>query len=134
MDLAKLNWAAVIVAAIANPVVAAIWYAPALFGERWLALLSNYRRRGSAPGAAYPLVLVGAVVTAIVLALLAQWVGATSVWSGVLLGLLVWLGFVVAANAGHFVFEGRPLGLISLTAGYQLVALVIMGGIVGGWR
>lgn len=134
MDLVRVNWAAVVVAAVANPVVAAVWYAPALFGERWLSLLDDYRRRGTAPGGAYPLIPVGALVMATVLALVAQWVGATSVLSGALLGLLLWLGFIVAANAGQFVFEARPLRLVALTSGYQLVALVVMGAIIGGWR
>lgn len=134
MDLARVNWAAVVVAAIANPVVAAVWYAPAIFGERWLRLLDEYRRRGTAPGGAYPLVPAGALVTATVLALVVQWVGATSAVSGALLGVLLWLGFIVAANAGHFVFEARPLRLVALTAGYQLAALVVMGAIIGAWR
>jgi hypothetical protein len=134
VSLPHLNWGAVMVAAAANLTVAAVWYAPRVFGGRWLTALNSYRRGGIPSGGAYALALVGAVATAVVLAVIAQWANVDSAVGGALLGFMVWLGFIVAANAGNFVFEGRPLTLIWINAGYHLLALVSMGAVIGSWH
>jgi uncharacterized protein DUF1761 len=51
----------------------------------------------------------------------------------VLVGALVWVGFVATVLAVTTYFGGRPRQLWLINAGYQLVALALMGAIHGAW-
>ena len=53
--------------------------------------------------------------------------------AGIHSGLWVWLGFVAPVTAGVFLWEGKPLKLWVLNAGYYLVALIVMGSILALW-
>ena len=67
------------------------------------------------------------------LARIVRWAEVDDLWNGALVGLLVWVGFVATVLAVTNYFGGRPRALWFINAGYQLVALLIMGGILGGW-
>jgi len=60
--------------------------------------------------------------------------GYTSVQQGMLLGGLVWLGFVVAVLGPLYAFEANSPMLLLLNAGSVLLTLLITGAILGGWR
>lgn len=51
-----------------------------------------------------------------------------------MIGVFAWAGFVVTVLAVTTFFGGRPRTLWLINAGYQLVALVLMGGLLGGWE
>jgi hypothetical protein len=46
---------------------------------------------------------------------------------------MVWVGFVATVLAVTTYFGGRSRTLWLINAGYQLVALVLMGAIHGAW-
>ena len=53
--------------------------------------------------------------------------------SGARTGFFLWLGFIAMPFLSMTVYEGRRMALFAITAGYWLVAMVAMGGIIGGW-
>ena len=61
--------------------------------------------------------------------------GANSGSAGALLGLFVGLGFIAPAMFADVLFAGRPARLYAITAGYQVLAAVVQGTIIGfmGW-
>ena len=128
-----MNILAIIVAAIINMVIGAVWYR--VFSKPWSALTGVTMEEGqSGAGPGYALVSVGSIVIAIVLSYLISELGITSFIGGIGLGLLAWLGFVAPTHAANFVFESRPWKLFAINTGYFLVSLMVMGGVLGAWQ
>jgi hypothetical protein len=132
-DFAAVNWVAVLIAAIANLVIGTVWYLPSLFGKRWAA--ETGREVGVSPNPMlYAIAIIGSLVSAYVLALVMKVVlaayGPASVIDGIVVGLVVWLGFVATTQAVGGAFEGRSWTLFGMNAGNSAVAYLVMGGII----
>ncbi len=65
---------------------------------------------------------------------LARWTGAGTAASGVLLGLIAWLGFPLPLLVGSVVHEGYSWRLAAVHLGDWLIKLILVGGIVAVWR
>jgi hypothetical protein len=128
----SINYLAVLVAAIVNMAVGALWYSPALFAKPWMKLTAK-KDMGS-PGPGYALSTLGSLLIAFFLADFAVKTSTTGFGRGLVLGLLAWIGFVATTYAASYVFEGRPLKLYALNVGYYLVTFMLMGGIVAAWH
>ena len=50
------------------------------------------------------------------------------------IGALNWLGFVLATHLPLWAYENRPLKLISIGTGSNLVSMVLMGALFGFWH
>ncbi len=106
-----VNYLAVIIAAIAGVVIGFIWYAPPVFGNRWMKYLGRTQAELGQPGPAFALAIVAALVNAWVLALFATNLGGKTVTDGIALGFLAWLGFMATLTAAATVFQKQPWGL-----------------------
>lgn len=132
MHLVPVNWLAVIIAAIIRMAVGTAWYSPALFVKPWQALTGvtpESMRAGM--GRAIGVDLAMSLVLALVLQQVVVALGATDLVSGALIGLLLGLGIVVATSLPLWGYENRPLKLIAINTGHNLVALVLMGALFG---
>ncbi len=85
-------------------------------------------------GKTYAWTFVGSLVTAAVLGKFVGTMGATSIGAGAAVGFWAWLGFVATVTLGSVLYEKRSFSLYALNNGYQLVALVVMGAVLGVWR
>jgi hypothetical protein len=132
LDFAGVNWLAVVVAAVGGIIVGFIWYAPPVFGRRW-ARASGIEL--PQPGEVQPMTYIGGVVTAAVtayvLAVLIGGLGATTLVDGVIVALLVWLGFIATWLASGVFFERRSTEWWAINAGQAIVSLALMGAIIG---
>lgn len=130
-----MNLLAIIIATIANVVIGFLWYGTWAFGKSWMQLSGRTMGEGQQPGPLYALTIVGAIVQAIAMAWFAAQTGANSGSAGAILGLFVGLGFIAPAMFADVLFAGRPARLYAITAGYQVLAAVVQGAIIGfiGW-
>jgi hypothetical protein len=126
-----VNWLAVVIAAIANMVIGFLWYSNWAFGRSWMTLSGRTMGEGQQPGPLYALSIVGALVQAITMAWFAANTGTASGSAGALLGLFVGIGFIAPAMFADVLFAGRPPRLYAITAGYQVVAAIVQGTIMG---
>jgi Protein of unknown function (DUF1761) len=133
MKSVDINYVAVVVAAIVPMVLGALWYSPILFADRWMRAVGRTREELGDANLGYALSAVAALVTSYALARIMRWAEVDDLWNGALVGLLVWVGFVATVLAVTTYFGGRPRELWLINAGYQLVALVLMGAIHGVW-
>jgi len=132
LDFTAVNWVAILVAAVVGLVIGFIWFAPQLFGRQWARAAGvELRAPGQVPPMTVAIGALGLLVTAYVLEVLASAMGAASVVDGGMLGLVGWLGFVAPWTLVWVLYERRPAMYFYLTAGEGLVALVVMGAIIG---
>jgi hypothetical protein len=128
-----VNWWAVIIAAIVKFAIGAGWYT-ALFGTRYRALMGvpeGSSQEGLVP--AMVVQIIGDLIMAYVLARFIGHYGATGLVNGAFIGFMAWLGFVVTIMVGSIFYEKRSPELVAINAGYLLVGIVVMGGIIGWW-
>ncbi len=130
-----LNIWAVVVAALVNMAIGALWYSPALFAKQWSKLVGRKMEdlRGNA-GPGYALSAVGALVQAYILVHFVHYAGADTVWKGLVTGFWLWLGFVAITGAVNTMFSGRPWKLWQIDAGYFLAVLLVNGALLAVWR
>jgi hypothetical protein len=128
-----VNWLAIIIAAVVKFGIGAVWYT-ALFGKQWRALQGipeGSPQTGLVP--AMGVQIVGDLIMAYILARFIGHYGIPGIGGGVLIGFMAWLGFIATIMVGSIFYERKPPMLVYINAGYQLVAIVIMGAILGIW-
>ena len=129
-----INLLGILVAGIAPMIIGMLWYSPVMFARKWMALIgkSEEEIRKGGVAKAYVVSFIASLVMAYALDYFMFYAGAWSVMKGIKLGIALWIGFVATTSLAPVVYEGRPLGLYLINAGYNLVCLVIMGAIIGG--
>lgn len=139
--LGDLNWLAVIVAAIAYFAIGAIWYAPPVLGKTWMAaggITPEQTQVQDGPGAAiYVVPLIGSVLSAIALGMLAEATGTDTLGEGLVLGVVVAIGFALAIALVTATFETtkpKPMVWGAVNAGYHIVGNLVAGAIIGAWQ
>ena len=137
MPEVNINYWAVLVAAVANMALGALWYSPLLFAKPWIAAMGASdeemeEMKKRAPRA-YILSFVAAFIMSFVLAHFVDYTRATTIAQGAQAGFWPWLGFVVTTGSAAVLFEGRPTKLWLINSGYYLVALLVMGVILAVW-
>lgn len=127
---------AVLLGAAGAWIVGAIWYG--VFGRAWTAALGKTReelKRSVMPwlpmALSFALELLMAYVLATILFMLGTDVG--KIKTALIIAFLLWLGFVLTTIAVNNAFAGRKIMLTVIDAGHWLVALLVMGGIIGAF-
>jgi hypothetical protein len=132
----RQNFLANLVAAIAAFLIEAGWYS--YFQQAWLAGLGRTREwlqaSGLNPALQYGAALAAAFVMATALSWAIQATGLQTVFRGIKVAVLLWIGIVVTSFASEFVFEVRTWTFFGITIGFWLIGMIAMGAIVGAWR
>lgn len=135
MDLnVMVKPAGVLAATAAGYVLGAIWYAPPVFGSRWMTALGKSREQLGSPARAMGMTLITCLISAWVLAVILARAGVGSALGGALAGLGVGLGVYGLNLYSDSLFAGSSLRLISIQAGYRALQYALMGAILGVWR
>jgi Protein of unknown function (DUF1761) len=136
MSKFRLNWVAILVAAIVSFLFEALWFS--FFMKEWLVGIGRTMEwltsSGMSPAIQYGVAILCAIIAAAVLSICIQSSGEHSARRGILVGALVWLGFVATSWATEYIFEVRSLNIYAINAGFWLFDLILMGAIVGAWK
>jgi uncharacterized membrane protein len=137
--LSDLNWLAVLVAALAYFALGALWYAPPVFGKMWMAAGGMAMpEAGTRPSPAiYLTPLVGSVLSAIALGMLAEATDTETLQQGIALGLVVAIGFAVSITFVTAQFESekpKPMVWGAVNAGYHVVGNLVAAIIIASWQ
>jgi hypothetical protein len=136
MSTGKINIWAVLVAAVVYWMLGAAWFT--ILSNPWLAsigkTMDQLKQEGVNPGVAYGVAFVCNLIIAYVLDWVVITTGEQTAMRGIMLGALLWVGFVGTTIGTAHIFEARSLEGFVLTAGYPLVGMLLMGAIVGGWK
>lgn len=127
------NWWAILLATVLAFGLGGLWYGP-LFGNAWLAAMGKTADEIEPSPTPFVVSFFTALLTAIVLAWLINALAITGWLDGLVLGLVVGIGFIATAMASDTAFCGWGLRLFLIQAGYRVVYSVIMGALLGGWQ
>lgn len=131
----SINLLAVAASAIASLLLGFLWYT-VVFRQPYLDGLGKTTEelaRGPSTLQASIMHLVGAFVMAYILTWFIGAMGQPTVTDGLRVGALVWLGFIAAAIGPMYAFQAFSFQFFAISTGYHLVALLIMGAILGQW-
>ena len=132
--LADINWLAVLVAAVIYFALGAVWYSNALFGKGYRAALGvSEDAQGSPLGSALAINFVAWLVAAIGLALVIAATGTATLTDGLILGLVVGVGFVFTHMAVTLTYESRGYALLWISGLYYVIGFAVMGAILAIW-
>ncbi len=133
---ADINYLAVLLGGIAAQPLGALWYAPGVFGSRWMALRGLTPEDVQGDGrVGYVVGLLASLVVAYGLARLADMVDADSVGDCIALAAFVWVSFAATVQATQIAFsKTRSLALFGIEGGYQLASFLLIGAIVGAFQ
>jgi hypothetical protein len=134
----KINYLAVIVAAIIHFMIGGLWYG-VLFGNKFIQLIGwtpeklqqvasqNHTKE-------YLFAFATSFVLVYILAHFVQYTKAKGAVDGMQTAFWLWLGFVATTQLATVVFEQRSFGLYLLNVGYQLVACLLTGALLAVWK
>lgn len=135
-----INWLAILVAGISSFMLGGVWYSPALFGNAWMRenKLSVEEVKKSNKARTFGWSFLFSMIMA---ANLGMFLGdpkpgcgdPTDLTWGLAAGALAGI-WVFCSLATVALFELRSWRYIFINGGYCLVALTLMGAIIGAWR
>jgi hypothetical protein len=134
-----VNYLAVLIAAIASMVVGFIWYHPAVLGKPWMrlsgyteaGLKADQKSMGKYYGLSFVLALITAYVLSHVMTLSMNFFHYDPIPTGFISAFWMWFGFMMPVQATGEIFGGKKWKLFGINTGFQLVALLVMGVILG---
>jgi hypothetical protein len=132
----RVNWAAILVAGVADWVLGAVWFT--VFANQWRAGLrmapDEMQRYMSHPNFwPYLIALLCSLLMAYIIARIVAGYTAHGLFRGVYVGILV--GFAAAfAMVTEMVFEVRPGPFVLISSAYPLLGCILMGIIIGVWK
>lgn len=137
--LSSLNYWAIIVVAIGSFFVGGLWYSPALFEESWIStngFTDEQVRviRLQVGVAEFLVTFLTNLFMAFVLGILSKVLAIGTVVDGVVLAVLLWIGFVASFSLAVNIFSTRSIKAWVIDASYHLVVLVIGGFVYATWH
>jgi hypothetical protein len=129
-SLSDINWLAVLVATVIYMVLGALWYGP-LFGKAWMKAVGwagPDEQEAPGPGI-YVVPGVAYLIASIATAMIAEATGSDGVGDGLVLGLVIGIGYAVTLTLVSVTFDPTkrpsPAALVVITGAYNLISLVI---------
>ena len=131
MGIYGLNIVGIFVAAIVAMVVGMLWYSPKLFGNKWISYVGFSKKKikeAKEEGMTKQLIIafIAQLCTATLLSIFMSYAGATNIFAGVLIAVLLWLGFAATNQINVVLWERKPWGLFLVNTGHTLFNLVLM--------
>lgn len=131
----KINYLAVLAAAVSTFVLGAAWYLG--FTETWMELTGVTEEKIMSSGGSASTMIISFItylLGAYALALLFKSMNVSTVQTGALTGALIG-SFIVGGNIfTNNAYEMKPIALSVLNAGFSVVSMTAMGAILGGWK
>ncbi len=135
MENMMINHWAVLLAALSDFAVGALWYSPLLFYRRWMqanGFSEEILQKGNTT-VIFGLTFIFSLVISYNLAFFLGDASTTIAW-GLTAGILAGFGWAAMGFAIIALFERRSLSYILINCGYLVIAFALKGFILGAWR
>ena len=131
----QMPWTEILLVALARNLLGLAWYSPFLFGPAWARHLgvsqAEMRQRLLR---VLPLEFVCSCIITFVLAQVLNFAGAIDWVMGVVVGFLMWAGFIAAATPNQVLYARRPAAVYLIDSGFHLASLLGMGVLLATWK
>ena len=134
VDLHSLNPWAIVVATVAAFFIGGIWYAPPVFGNRWMAALGKTKDQLTGPVKPMVTQFFATLACAAVLAVVISRFGAVTWIEGAATGFVLAVGLVATTQLGEWMFCNFSMRLYWIQVSFKIVNFTVMGAILGAWR
>lgn len=129
-----VNLLALLAASLASMGIGFLWYSPFLFGKSWMKLMgysaSDLEEAQKEMGTGYLLSLIATLITVFVMAQIFKWVLPPNLNTALLISFMLWIGFIAPVQFTDVLFGRKPMNLFLINTGYQLVSILVSGGIL----
>jgi hypothetical protein len=129
------HWA-ILVSALVQWFLGALWYSPVLFAKPWMTMVGIQKdaanKKTMVPGMIMS--FIGSLITSFILVHIVLWSGTSTVGRGAFIGFIAWVGFVAAPLIASYIYENRPFKLFAINTGYWLVCLIASGILLAVWQ
>ena|ERR1700694_1554555 len=134
MNVSRMNFLAVVVAAMVAFAGSAVWYV--VFGKELAKVSPVFAELQAQTPSAWRMLAVfaGSLVLSFVVAFVVGLKEGITWISAVGIGCLLWLGLSAVQWVSSMVWEKAPLTMAAIHAGDWLMKLVVISAIVGAWR
>ncbi len=139
MNLADLNYLAILAAGAVKFGLGGLWYSPALFCKGWQAEMKMTDEEiARAKAAGHPAFQLGttfllSVVQVFALAVVLRAVKPDCLGCAAGTAMMLSLAFTAIPTGINYLFERKSLRFFFINAGYDLVGLTLAGLILGAW-
>jgi len=139
MDFGSINWLAVVACVIVSMITGSLWYNPKTFFPAWWEVVGKGKEPGMENmGMTWGLTVLSSIVQAIFMSLMVtamgSLMGGATLASGMMTGLMLWLGFIAPTYLVNKLFAGHGLKIWAIETGNHLVNFLLFGAILGAWR
>lgn len=130
----NIPYLGIIIAILVNQFLGALWYSPKFFGSRW-AIAHQFDMKTMK---ALPMHYLGAILVGVVLVLsitaIQMMLGISSLETALILGFLMWLGFVATSHFSGVIWARKPLAVFMIDTGYFLLITLLTSAIIVWFR
>lgn len=130
------NFWPLLIGAISNMIIGALWYSPILFGKVWMKLAgiteADIEKENSSKSML--LGLIPSILSVFFLYLMLAISNANSFLEALSIGTIASVGFAGMTLLNNVIFEKRPFKLFLLNVGYAFVAWNIAAIIITIWK
>ncbi len=135
MEKIFINHWAVLVCAVTNMLLGALWYSPLLFYKVWMKenKLTEEQLKKMNPAKVYGLSFLLAVLISYNMAFFLADEKTDMIW-GITAGFLTGFGFAALIFIIIALFEQRSWKYIFINSGYIIIYFTLVGFILGAWR
>ena len=138
----QINFAAVVVAAVAAIAIGSIWFGPRTFFPVWWKAMgrsADEKPGGENMGIVFAGTFVGQFTQAFAVSIVMAWFAASnggmvSFGDALVVGLVLGVGLAAAASLSHRLFAGQSFTVWLLEVGNDIVGITVMAIIIGLWR
>ncbi|MEM9634711.1 MAG: DUF1761 domain-containing protein [Pseudomonadota bacterium] len=124
-----VNLIAVAAAAIGSFIFGSLWYG--VLGKAWMKAASLTEEQTKPDPVTLGITFVCQLLMAFVFAGIIYHSGGTSIRTGLISALMIWVGIVLTTQIINHRFQGRPWSLTFIDCGHWLGVLVVQGIIIG---
>jgi hypothetical protein len=132
----RINYWAIIVAALACFLLEAVWYT--IFLKAWLEgtgrTMGDMTNQNVSEVLQYGIALVSAAIIAVAISTVTQMTGPLTALRGIKVGALLWFSFIFTTWCTEYIFEVRSFKLLGINTGFWLLGTMTMGAVVGTWK
>jgi hypothetical protein len=136
MDFGSINWLAVVACVVVSMVSGSLWFNPKTFFPAWWKVVGAGREQPGMEnmGMTWALTVLASFVQAVSMAFMVKAMGSTTIISGAMTGLMLWMGFIAPTYLVNKLFAGHGLKIWAIEVGNHLVNFLIFGAILAVWH